>query len=239
MADLLMWGFLDCSRYFMSFGMPKIVLDNASMAIGWQEKVGLLAAPGAGKSTIIRLLAGVDSPNSGHVLRDQGGWPLAYGGGFRPEMTAEDNVRMVAGFAGLDADDFAARCAEFAELGDSFFIPLQLYTGAMRTRLAFAVSLGIPARTYLADEKLIAGDADFREKCQAALNQRLEGCGLILVASNPRAMEFACERFAVLSRGKIIMCEDLEEAKSLLTFDLEHGGEEEAIDEELASFDLA
>jgi capsular polysaccharide transport system ATP-binding protein len=234
-----MWGFLDCSRYFMKFGVPKIVLDNASMAVASNEKVGLLAAPGAGKSTIIRLLAGVDTPNSGEVIRDQGGWPLAYGGGFRPEMTGEDNVRMVAGFAGLDADDFCAFCAGFAELGDAFFVPLLLYTGAMRTRLAFAVSLGVPAQTYLADERLIAGDPAFQEKCQATLDDRLETAGLILVASNPRALETACERFAVLSRGKIIMCEDIDEAKSLLTFDMQHGGEEEAIEDMLASFDLA
>jgi len=234
-----MWGFVDCSRYFMKFGMPKIVLDNASMAVASNDKVGLLAAPGAGKSTIIRLLAGVDVPDSGQVLRDDGGWPLAYGGAFRPEMTGEDNVRMMAGFAGVDPDEFAAYCQQFAELGDSFFVPMQLYTGAMRMRLAFAASLGVPARTYLADERLVAGDQHFREKCQETLNRRLETCGLILVASNPRALETACERFAVLSRGKIIMCEDLNEAKSLLTFDLEHGGEEEAIEEELASFDLA
>jgi capsular polysaccharide transport system ATP-binding protein len=234
-----MWGFLDCSRYFLSFGMPKIVLDRASLVIAPNEKFGLLAAPGAGKSTIIRLLAGVDVPDSGAVLRDSGGWPLAYGGGFRPEMTAEQNVRMVAGFAGLDPDEFSAHCMRFAELRDSFFVPLKLLTGAMRTRLAFAVSLGVPARTYLADEKLVAGDPEFREKCRLALDERLQSCGLILVASNPKAMEGACERFGVLSRGKIIMCDSLDEAKSLLTFDLEHGGEEEAIDEELASFDLA
>lgn len=234
-----MWGFIDCSRYFMSFGMPKIVLDRASIAFGAQEKVGLLVAPGAGKSTIIRLLAGVDTPNSGMVLRDEGGWPLAYGGGFRPEMTAEENVRMVARFAGLDPDDFAAYCAEFAEIGESFFVPLSLLLGPMRTRLAFAVSLGVPATTYLADEKLVAGDPEFREKCQEALSRRLETCGLILVASNPRPMEAVCERFGVLSKGKIIMCENLDEAKELLTFDLEQGGAEDAIDEELASFDLA
>lgn len=234
-----MWGFVDCSRYFMSFGMPKIVLNRASMAVGAQEKVGLLVPPGAGKSTLIRLLAGIDQPNSGTVLRDRGGWPLAYGGGFRPEMTGEENVRMMAGFAGLDPDDFGAYCAEFAQLGDAFFVPLKLYTGGMRTRLSFAVSLGIPATTYLADEKLVAGDPAFREQCQATLTERLKSCGLILVASNPRALEPACERFGVLSRGKIIMCEDLDEAKQLMTFDLEQGGADEVVDEELASFDLA
>jgi capsular polysaccharide transport system ATP-binding protein len=234
-----MWGFIDCSRYFVAFGMPKVVLNRATMVVASQEKFGLLAAPGAGKSTIIRLLAGVDRPNSGEVLRDHGGWPLAYGGGFRPEMSGEENVKMVASFAGLDPDEFAAYCAEFAEIGDAFFIPIKLYTGAMRTRLAFAVSLGVPATTYLADEKLVAGDPAFREKCEAALHFRLQSCGLILVASNPRPMEAVCERFGVLSKGKIVMCEDLEEAKALLTFDLDHGGAEEAIDEELASFDLA
>lgn len=234
-----MWGFVDCTRYFLSHGIPKIVLDNASLAIAAHEKFGLLAAPGAGKSTIIRLLAGVDTPNSGRVLRDSGGWPLAYGGGFRPEMTGEENVRMVAGFAGLDPLEFSAFCADFSEVGEAFFAPLALYTGAMRTRLAFAVSLGIPARTYLADEKLVAGDPDFREKCRAVLNRRLESCGLILVGSNPRAMEEGCERFGVLSKGKIITCDSLDDAKSLLAFDLEHGGEEEAIEDELASFDLA
>jgi capsular polysaccharide transport system ATP-binding protein len=234
-----MWGFVDCSRYFMSFGLPKIVLDEASVVIAAHEKFGLLAAPGAGKSTIIKLLAGVDRPNSGHVLRDHGGWPLGYGGGFRPEMTGEENVRMVAGFAGLDPDEFAAQCAAFAGIGEAFFVPAKLYAGPTRLRLSFAVSLGLPARTYLADEKLIAGDPDFQEKCEAALRQRLQSCGLILVASNPRAMESMCERFGVLSKGKIVLCEDLEEARSVLTFDLEHGGEEEAAEEELASFDLA
>ena len=116
---------------------------------------------------------------------------------------------------------------------------LKLYTSAMRTRLAFAVSLGIPATTYLADEKLVAGDPAFRDKCKEALSHRLDSCGLILVASNPRAMEPVCERFGVLSRGKIIMCPSLDDAKQSMTFDLEQGGAEEAVDEELASFDLA
>ena len=234
-----MWGFLDCSRYFMSFGMPKVILDNASMAVGADEKVGLLAAPGAGKSTIIRLLAGVDTPNSGLVLRDRGGWPLAYGGGFRPDMTGEENARMIAGFAGLDPDAFTAWSAEFSEIGEAIFVPLKLLPAGMRTRLAFAVSLGIPARTYFADEKLVAGDPEFRAKCESVLRERLRTCGLILVASNPRVMEGVCDRFAVLAKGKILMCEDLDEAKSILTFDLEHGGAEELEDEELASFDLA
>src|SRR5919112_438483 len=55
-----MWGFVDCTRYYLSFGVPKVVLHEASLIVGTDEKIGLLVPPGGGKSTIIRMLAGVD-----------------------------------------------------------------------------------------------------------------------------------------------------------------------------------
>jgi len=57
-----MWGFVDCTRYFLSVGVPKVVLHHASMVADSSERVGLLIPPGQGKSTIIRLLAGVEKP---------------------------------------------------------------------------------------------------------------------------------------------------------------------------------
>src|SRR3982751_4952417 len=100
-----MWGFVDCTRYYLSFGLPKIVLHKASLVVDASEKVGLLIAPGEGKSTIIRLLAGVERPDSGIVLRDEGGWPLGYSGAFQAELTGEENVRNVALMVGLDPDE--------------------------------------------------------------------------------------------------------------------------------------
>ena len=209
------------------------------MIVGTKERVGLLVPSGAGKSTIIRMLAGVETPDSGIVLRDGGGWPLGYTGGFRQELTGEENIRKYATIVGLDPSDFSAFCADFSELGEAYFHPLRLYSARMRGRLAFAASLGIPATTYLADDKLSAGDEKFREKCDAALADRLRQAGLIFVASNPTATKDICEKHGVISRGKIIMCDTHEEAKYLFEDNSQDDLTYEVIDEELPSFDLA
>lgn len=234
-----MWGFINCTRYFLAFGIPNVVLHEASLVVGTREKLGLLVPSGAGKSTIIRLLAGVEKPDSGIVLRDEGGWPLGYSGAFRPELTGDENVRKLATIVGLDANELSAFCADFSELGEAYFHPLRFYSGRMRARLAFSASLGIPARTYLADDKLSGGDDRFRGKCEAALAERLKSSGLIFVASNPRATEEACDRHGVVSRGKIILCDTHQQAKDLFEDSAGEDGIDEVTYEDLASFDLA
>jgi capsular polysaccharide transport system ATP-binding protein len=234
-----MWGFINCTRYYNSFGLPKVVLHNASLIVGTTEKLGLLVPEGEGKSTIIRLLAGVDQPDGGQVLRDGGGWPLGYAGAFQPELTGEENIHNIASLVGLEPLAYSAFCSGFSELGEAYFHPLKFYNGRMRGQLSFAASFGIPASTYLADGKLGVGGEQFRNKCAAALRERLKTCGLIFVASNPRMTEDVCDRHAIVSRGKIIACRDHEEAKQLFEMNLVEGGEDEIADEELASFDLA
>jgi len=234
-----MWGFVDCTRYYFSFGVPKVVLLEASLAVGTHEKLGLLVPPGGGKSTIMRLLAGVDRPNGGQVLRDKGGIPLGYGGAFQPEMTGEENIHNLASLLGLDPLSYSAFCAKFSELGEAYFYPVKMWTGGMRGQLAFAASMGAPAKTYLADGKLAGGDRRFAEKCLTALAERLTTAGLIFVASAPRATAQFCERHAVLVGGKIIQCGTHEEAAELFAWNNQGNVAEEIVDDELASFDLA
>ena len=233
-----MWGFIDCTRYYMSYGQPIVVMNEASLVVGTREKLGLLVAPGGGKSTIMRLLAGVDRPNGGRVVRDKGGIPLGYAGTLQPNMTGDANARNVASLFGLDPFAYSAFCAEFSELGDSYFHAMEFWTAAMRGRLAFAMTFGLPATTYLADSKLAGGDRPFAEKCMAALHQRLETAGLIFVTSAARITRDICDRHAVLVHGKLIECGTHEEAEELFGSVTE---EQAAIvaDEQMASFDLA
>lgn len=234
-----MWGFVDCTKYYLSFGVPKVVLHDASLVVGTHEKLGLLVPSGGGKSTIIRMLAGVDEPNNGYVLRDSGSVPLGYGGAFQGEMTGEENIHNIATIAGVDSVDYSAFCAAFSELGDSYFQPLKFYTSGMKGRLAFAASFGLPASTYLADDKVAGGDPSFRDKCIAVLTQRLKSAGLILVASNPRITSEICDRHAVVVRGKIIACASHDEASALFQSNFADDAAGDLLDEELASFDLA
>lgn len=231
-----MWGFVDCTRYYMRGDRPTVVLFRASLVVETQEKVALLVRPGQGKSTIVRLLAGLDRPDSGTVLRDAGGWPLGYAGWFHSDMTGEANVRTLAQLADVDPLDLAAFCYEFAELGDFFHQPLKLYSPTMKNRLAMAASLGIPARTYLADDKLTTGDEAFRRKATEALTARLQDCGLIFVGSNPRQAKDFCERFYVVSGGDIIPCDDADHATDLLAATTDEDADEAA---DVPIFDLA
>ena len=233
-----MWGFLDCTRYYMSFGVPKVVLNEASLAVGTREKLGLLVAPGGGKSTIMRMLAGIDRPNGGQVLRDRGGIPLGYGGAFQPEMTGEENIHNLASLLGLDPLTYSAFCSRFSELGEAYFHPVKMWTGGVRGRLAFAASMGAPAKTFLADGKLLGGDRKFAQKCASALSDRLETAGLIFVASSARATAEFCDRHAVLIDGKIVECGTHEEAAEMFAWNSNENVADEIVDEELASFDL-
>ncbi len=232
-----MWGFVDCTRYYVSEGRPHVVLYNASLVVETRERVALLVRPGQGKSTIMRMLAGIDAPDSGTVLRDEGGWPLGYAGGFHNDMTGDANIRCLAQFAGVDPLELSALCFEFSELEEFYHKPLKLYSSTMRARLAFSASLGLPARTYLADDKLAAGDERFRQKCMTALSAKLDDCGLIFVASNPRPAKEICERFYVVSGGQFMPCDDYDHATTLLSapLDDETSDSEES---DIPTFDL-
>lgn len=234
-----MWGFVDCTRYYMTLGVPTVILNEASLVVKTHEKLGLLVPEGGGKTTMIRMLAGVDQPNSGHVLRDRGGVPLGFGGAFLADRTGEENVRQLAALVGTDPLTYSAFCAEFAELGEAYFTPMKLWTAAMRTRLAFTASLGAPAATYLADGKIVGGDRPFVEKFLAALAERLQTAGLIFLTSRPRLTVDWCDRHAVVVNGKIIVCSSHEEASELFDASRQGAAGEEVVEEDLASFDLA
>jgi capsular polysaccharide transport system ATP-binding protein len=233
-----MWGFVDCTRYYMSAGRANVVLFNASLRVETHEKVALLVRPGQGKSTIMRMLAGLDRPDRGTVLRDAGGWPLGYAGGFHGEMSGDANIRNFAELADVDPLDLSAFCYDFSELGELYHQPVKLYSSTMKARLAMAASLGVPARTYLADDKLAAGDEHFRAKCMAALADRLSDCGLIFIASNARSAKEVCDAFYVLRGGEFIRCDDFEHATTLFASTSAQEADE-AVDADIPTFDLA
>jgi capsular polysaccharide transport system ATP-binding protein len=201
--------------------------------------MGLLVPPGGGKSTIIKMLAGVEEPDTGYVLRDGGGWPIGYAGAIQAELSGDENMRNVAQLVGLDPTEYSAFCLDFAELGEAYFYPVKMWSGSMRSRLAFAASLGIPATTYLADDRLIVGEGRFRQKCEFAIAERLQRCGLIFVASQPRVTKEVCDRHGVVINGKIIECSTAEEAEEVFSLNFVGRPAEEFADDQLASFDLA
>jgi len=212
-----MYGFYNCSKQYEAGGDVRHILIDASFTFGPLDRVAILAGGGMGKSTLIRLLGGLDAPTAGRVRRPPGiSWPIGFAGAFHPALTGEENVRVLATMLRDDPDAVSAFVALSAELGEAYFSPLERYSSGMRARLAFTFSMAIPQRFYLADEVVGAGDGSYRLKSERMLLRRLETAGLFLVTRNPRIAERVADRFAVLHRHRLIRCATIAEARDLL-----------------------
>lgn len=211
-----MFGLLGCTRFFDTIHGPQVVLDQVNFLMEPRERVGILAGHGAGKTTLARLLCGIDAPDDGIFLGERGD---AISLGVSPfvhlAMTGEENVRHAAALYGLDRDEASYFCREFSELGRSYLYKVGDYTGGMKARLAFALSLILPGKLYVADERVYAGNAAMQAKIKAVLVASLETKGIVVIARSPRIVEEFCDRFAVLMYGKIIMCSSFSQACAL------------------------
>lgn len=206
----------DVTKYYGAGDELRIVLNRVSAAFPAQAKVGILARPGIGKTSLIRLLAGIEAPNSGEIHRSCSvSWPIGFSGALHPNLTADDNVRIVARIFGRDPDQVSAFCHGFSELGRDYFQVLNRYSGGMRARLGMALSMSIDFDLYLADEMTGTGDTAFRKKCEIALTERLANSGLILVSRNPQTVRRFCDIAAVLDSGQIIFCDGHDQARAL------------------------
>ncbi len=193
------------------------LLTEASEYFGRHERVGILAAPGTGKSSVARLLSGIEKPDSGHVYREgKISWPIGFAGGFHPELTGAQNIRFLSELVGHDPLEAIAFCTEFADLGDSLSKKNKAFSSVERAMLSYSFSLSVPCDMYIADEVIGVGDTDMRLRCSAILDQRLENAGLIFLSKNPAQLQKHCSRFLLLIESKLVPCYDLNDGVEAL-----------------------
>jgi lipopolysaccharide transport system ATP-binding protein len=162
-------------------------LRDVSFAVARGETLGVLGKNASGKSTLLRLLAGVTRPTQGsiRVARKVSGL-LTLGGGMHPLLSGEENAVTGAILAGLTRAEAVRRLAEiasFAELEEHMDQPLRTFSDGMRLRLAFAVAIHVDTEILLIDEVLAVGDLRFQEKCFAYL-QSLQSVGVTVVVAS-------------------------------------------------------
>ena len=191
----------------------KLVLDDLSFEIPDGANLGICGHNGAGKSTLMRLIAGVESPSKGRISRDTTcSWPIGYTSCFQSTLTGADNARFIARVYGRNERKVLDYVEEFAQLGPYFHQPIFTYSAGMSARLAFGVSLAVEFDCYLVDEVTGAGDARFAQKCQAALHHRRTTGTLIMISHDFNSLRSYCSSGAVLSHGKLIFFDDIEDA---------------------------
>jgi ABC-2 type transport system ATP-binding protein len=192
-------------------------LKNVSFGVKAGEAVGLMGANGQGKSTLLRLIAGVLLPDEGSVTINGGVAPLIeLTGGLKSDLTARDNISLVAGLHGLKKAEVRKRfnnIVEFAEVGDFLDTPVRHFSSGMKIRLGFSIVTSIDEPIILVDEALAVGDAAFKEKCYIRMKDLLnQGKTLFLVSHKEKDLKEFCTRGLYLKSGNLVIDGTLSQA---------------------------
>jgi len=204
------------TKFFKTKKGKKYILKNVSMTIPEGVNVGILGINGAGKSTFLRILGGIDFPNSGKVISNKTfSWPIGLAGGFQGSMTGRQNVKFVARIFGKDEKeinkiiDFVK---DFSELGDYFDMPIKTYSSGMKSRLNFGLSLAFDFDYLLIDETFSVGDARFKRKSREALIKKIEKSNVLMVSHSMNDLKNICDVGIVLNNGNITYFDDINDA---------------------------
>lgn len=191
-------------------------LRDISFTVQPGESIGIVGRNGRGKSTLLRLVAGVLLPDEGSVTVNGGVAPLIeITGGFVGDLTVRENVRLTAGLHGMSRDEVSRRyddIIDFAELEQFQEIPYKHLSNGMKVRLAFSVVSQLDEPILLVDEVLAVGDKAFREKCYKRIDELLaDGRTLFFVSHNERDLRRFCVRGLYLDKGSLILDAGIDE----------------------------
>lgn len=183
-------------------------LRDCSFEVRRGECLGIIGRNGAGKSTILQLLAEIISPTSGELaIHGRIAALLELGSGFNPEFTGRENVFMYGAILGLPPERVRERyqsIVDFADIGDAVDQPVKTYSSGMAMRLAFAVVAHIDADILIIDEALAVGDVVFVQKCYAFLREFIKNHTVILVTHDISAVRDLCSRAILLEDGRLV-----------------------------------
>lgn len=200
------------------FFKREAILVDANAEIGTRERVGILAAPGSGKSSLARLFAGIDSPDGGVIRRDcRVSWPIGFAGFLHPNLSVRENLTTFARLTGLSPDNVIGFCEEFCSDEDLSARKMRDLSPTQRAMLGYACSLSVPGPAmWVADEVITIGEPRDRTRCDEILSDRLKEGGLVFLSRNARQLRAYCDRFLVLINQRLVECDDLGVAQEAL-----------------------
>lgn len=206
-------------------------LDDVTFQVRRGEAVGLVGANGGGKSTLLRMIAGVLLPDAGSITVTGGVAPMIeLTGGFIGDLSARENIYLTAGLHGMDRKEVDRRfesMVEFAgpQVRAGLDAPYRHFSSGMQVRLGFSVITSLDEPIVLVDEVLAVGDRGFREKCYARMEDLLsEGRTLFLVSHSEGDLKRFCTRGLYLQGGRLVGDGPMDEIMERYNRDLDAQG---------------
>jgi ABC-type polysaccharide/polyol phosphate transport system ATPase subunit len=186
-------------------------LRGISATIGHGEAVGLVGRNGSGKSTFLKLVAGLHRPTGGRLLVSRGariGTMIELGVGFHGELSGRENVFLNASIYGLSRTEIEAMyptIVEYSGLEHFMDVPLKNYSSGMHMRLGFAIAAQLDPDILLLDEIFAVGDSDFQQQCMRTLTEfRGRGKTILFVSHSAHSVRAICDRVLVLDQGHLM-----------------------------------
>lgn len=184
-------------------------VKDVSFSLKKGEILGLVGGNGAGKSTMLKAIAGIFSPNEGTIdLHGNSVSLLAVGIGFINDLTAKENIvltGMLMGFSKEEIDSCMERIISFAELRGFEDSPVRTYSSGMRSKLSFSIAVILEPDILLIDEVLSVGDAKFKKKSFKKMKELIEDKNrtVIIVSHNSANIRELCTKVLWLEKGKV------------------------------------
>lgn len=202
-------------EYFLKMVQRKLkftsfyALKGVSFSIQRGEAVALIGANGSGKSTMLKIIAGVMQPTGGEVEVNGSIAPLIeLGAGFDMDLTARENIYLNGALLGhnrKEMDENYEQIVEFSELKDFIDVPVRSYSSGMVARLGFSIATQVRADILVVDEILSVGDYSFQQKCHRRMEDMLSnGTTLLFVSHDADQVKKLCGRAIWLDHGNIV-----------------------------------
>ena len=192
-------------------------VKNISFKVEKGEIVGIIGKNGSGKSTMLRAIAGIFSPNSGKIdLHGHSVSLLAIGVGFQKELSGRENILLSGMLLGFSEQEIRARMdeiIEFSELGRFIDAPVRTYSSGMHSKLAFSITAILETDIMLIDEVLSVGDLRFKRKSYRKMKQLIndENRTVVIVSHERRTLSELCTKVLWINDGEFVRYGDTAE----------------------------
>jgi ABC-type polysaccharide/polyol phosphate transport system ATPase subunit len=200
-------------------------LKDISFELHSGESLALIGRNGAGKTTMLKLLANITKPTKGSIqTKGKLSALIELGAGFHPDLTGRENIYLNGTILGLNRKDVERQFDEivgFSELEQFIDTPVKRYSSGMTVRLGFAVASCIEPEILLVDEVLAVGDASFQKKCIKRIESLIaSGTSIIFVSHNIYLVQAVCEKALYLQHGEVRMSGPTQEVINVYEQDL-------------------